>query len=208
MASFDPAYTRLSANEGGYVKHPRDKGGETYRGVARNSHPKWPGWAKIDRMKKAGATKTTLDADPELKRMVKEFFRDTYWKNFGPIANQSIAMILFDWAVLTRPQLAWDYAKAANKSASSPDGINKLSPREAEKFFNRFKEIREAHHRRRVAEDPDQGVFLDGWLNRNDSFKFSPSGKPEESPSTNWWPLVLAVGAGGLTVVTINHFRK
>jgi lysozyme family protein len=201
MADWNLAYARLSNNEGGYVNHPSDGGGETYRGVARKYHPDWEGWARIDSMKKRGAKKAELDADPALWTMVKEFFRKRYWLSFASIENQAIATILFDWAVLTRPALAWDYAKAANKKAVNAAAINRLTPSEAEKFFNRFKEIREAHHRRRVAEKTDQEVFLDGWLSRNDKFVYT---SPKESRS--WWPLGVGVAAGALAIVITKRY--
>ncbi|MDR1034997.1 MAG: hypothetical protein LBT40_00015 [Deltaproteobacteria bacterium] len=34
--------------EGGWANNPADSGGETFRGIARNFHKSWPGWA-IDR---------------------------------------------------------------------------------------------------------------------------------------------------------------
>ena len=51
MASFKEAWEETSAVEGGYVDDDDDRGGETYRGVARNFHPNWPGWDRIDAAK-------------------------------------------------------------------------------------------------------------------------------------------------------------
>ena len=51
MASFKEAWEETSAVEGGYVDDDDDRGGETYRGVARNFHPDWPGWDRIDAAK-------------------------------------------------------------------------------------------------------------------------------------------------------------
>ena len=39
MANFSDAYALTSAHEGGYVNDPVDRGGETYRGIARRYFP-------------------------------------------------------------------------------------------------------------------------------------------------------------------------
>ncbi|MFM7564688.1 MAG: glycosyl hydrolase 108 family protein, partial [Planctomycetota bacterium] len=39
MADFAIAFDETMINEGGYVDDPDDRGGETYRGVARRFHP-------------------------------------------------------------------------------------------------------------------------------------------------------------------------
>ena len=51
MADFSKAWGRSSVHEGGYAHLAGDAGGETYRGIARNFHPEWPGWKFIDRVK-------------------------------------------------------------------------------------------------------------------------------------------------------------
>ena len=41
MAEFSEAFTQTAAHEGGYSNDPLDRGGETYRGIARVHHPDW-----------------------------------------------------------------------------------------------------------------------------------------------------------------------
>lgn len=38
--NFDQAFDRLISNEGGYVKHPDDPGGETKFGISKRSYPR------------------------------------------------------------------------------------------------------------------------------------------------------------------------
>ena len=52
MADFKEAFELTLAHEGGYVKDPDDRGGETYKGIARRYNPGWSGWARIDKAKK------------------------------------------------------------------------------------------------------------------------------------------------------------
>jgi len=56
MADFDKYYPILLKAEGGYASAEfaakyNDKGGETYKGIARNFNPAWEGWAIIDAYK-------------------------------------------------------------------------------------------------------------------------------------------------------------
>ena len=46
-------YFPMLKREGFYNNDPDDMGGETYRGVARNYHPQWEGWAIVDARKQA-----------------------------------------------------------------------------------------------------------------------------------------------------------
>ena len=55
MAQFEPAFEKTMKFEGGYANNPADRGGETYRGIARKIWPGWNGWPLVDAAKqKAG----------------------------------------------------------------------------------------------------------------------------------------------------------
>lgn len=47
--NFLKSYDILIKHEGGYVNDPDDKGGETYKGIARKFNPDWKGWKIIDK---------------------------------------------------------------------------------------------------------------------------------------------------------------
>ena len=59
MASFKAQYNELIKREGNYhsgvIGGKVDKGGETYRGIARKYNPDWAGWKIIDSLKSKGA---------------------------------------------------------------------------------------------------------------------------------------------------------
>lgn len=75
--SFLKAYAATMGSEGGYSNNPKDSGGETYKGVARNMHPEWVGWAIIDESLKHGEP---LEAAPGLEEAIQQFYFDEFWK--------------------------------------------------------------------------------------------------------------------------------
>jgi len=98
---FDRAFAATMGREGGYVDHPDDPGGETYRGIARRSHPDWEGWSRIDLYKDSSAFPDVLDSDAYIKTAVRELYRRTYWQPVGgdQYTSPTVASEMFDMAV-------------------------------------------------------------------------------------------------------------
>lgn len=101
MAEFEPAVEKVLVHEGGYANIKADRGGETYKGIARKFHPKWPGWKLIDQAKEASGFPKSLNKNTSLHRHVKTLYRQQYWApiNGDKIPNQEIAEELFDTGV-------------------------------------------------------------------------------------------------------------
>lgn len=196
-AAFPPAYAHLYHYEGGWVHDPDDKGGETYRGIARKAWPSWKGWARVDILKGGRSvtaeTKKKINDDELLKSWTKEFFRVNYWDKyaFGLIADQSLAHITWDWTVATNSKLMASYAwTALGRSGNVPEAkqvvVEMSNAKDPKRVFERFKKLREAHHKNKVAKQPSQEKFLKGWLRRNDSFVYAGSDLTSGS-SIGWW---------------------
>lgn len=66
--------------EGGYVDDPDDRGGETYKGIARNHHPDWEGWTIIDEYKGHDNFPNVLEDSNDLQGLVFMFYRRTFWE--------------------------------------------------------------------------------------------------------------------------------
>lgn len=100
MADFKKAYEIVRAHEGGYANDPNDRGGETYKGIARKSFPNWPGWNIVDYYKKLGKI-TSLNRDAGLQEQVESFYKKNFWDilRLSMVQNQSIANELFDTGV-------------------------------------------------------------------------------------------------------------
>lgn len=81
---FTEALNNVMGSEGGYADLQGDKGGETYKGIARNFHPDWQGWSIIDSYKKLYPQEFTscLKNDIDLQKLVTKFYKQNYWDVF------------------------------------------------------------------------------------------------------------------------------
>ncbi len=185
---FDAALAQVLEHEGGYVDDPDDRGGETYRGIARRFHPDWPGWTRIDRAKRRADFPRCLDDDRELQAAVAELYRRLYWEPVGGdrLPDEALGIELMDTAVnmgvrraarflqealnlLNRNQRSWpdlvvdgwigDKSIAAlNKCLRGRNGRDWLL-----KVLNTLQAERYLDIMRR---DPSQERFARGWLKR------------------------------------------
>lgn len=103
MANFDIAFKKIMRAEGTYSNHPDDRGGETYKGIARNFHKEWKGWKTIDIYKKKFPDRfaSKLDKVDELQDAVKTFYKVNFWNilELDKCGSQKIANELFDDSV-------------------------------------------------------------------------------------------------------------
>lgn len=104
MADFLVAYAKLGPKEGGYANNSLDKGGETWKGIARNKHPQWQGWMLIDEAKSSPGFPENLKQFPALENEVQKFYQEEFW---GPIRGndlpQEISNELFESSVNVGP---------------------------------------------------------------------------------------------------------
>jgi len=104
MAKFEPAYEKTLANEGGYSNDPNDRGGETWKGIARKMHPQWPGFVLIDEVRKntnKDQFVRALSVDEELDQLVQDFYKAEFWDKLmlDKITSQDVANEIFDTAI-------------------------------------------------------------------------------------------------------------
>lgn len=101
MAQFSISYRKTSGHEGGYANHPSDRGGETYRGIARKRWQDWEGWPIVDRLKTESDFPQNLEIDPDISNLVVKFYHDNFWSqiNGDAIQQQEIADELYDTGV-------------------------------------------------------------------------------------------------------------
>ena len=174
MADFRSAFVRTLKFEGGYSNDPNDRGGETYRGIARKAWPSWEGWVTVDNLKYANLP---LDDNRQLQVQVEDFYRKNFW---NPIKGDSlpdpVASELFDCAVNCGIGTAVKFLQRA--IGVSDDGVFGTNTFRAVTthllrdgpgvLVENLKAQRRERYARIAENDPSQAKFLRGWLRRAD----------------------------------------
>jgi lysozyme family protein len=157
--TFEIALQFVLEHEGELANHPYDRGGLTYRGIARNAWPKWEGWKYIDK----GET-------PPLE-LVRKFYYENFWL---PLKCDSlpppIAIFLFDSAVGSGHVLPTRWLQRA--IGAKDDGIvgnetiQKAQQARPQAVVDSMLRRRILLYANIVRNDGRQNVFLAGWLRR------------------------------------------
>lgn len=177
MANFEKAYKRLGPNEGGYANHPNDRGGETWKGIARNFWPRWAGWVVVDGYKKESEFPKMLHHDQYLEELVQDFYKQNFWNtlNLDKLESQWVAENVFDAAVNCGTDTG---AKFLQRAVNELDGglvvdgkigplsLNAANSIDEETLVNEYVDIRLEYHRKIVERNPNQLVFYAGWKKR------------------------------------------
>ena len=192
---------KVLKHEGYYAFVPGDKGGETYRGIARNYHPKWPGWALIDKekMRYGGFLKRNHAVNhPLMRGYIQSFYKEKFWDRIymSKIKDENLQDIIFDAYVNSGGNAIRLLQNTLNKvfgKRLSVDGaqgiktvtaINSVNPQQ---LFEAYKQARESYYKS-IAKG-DNARFLEGWLNRLSAFNYKMVGISIAG--------LLAVGIGG-----------
>ena len=161
---FAPLLKKL---EGGFVNHPNDKGGPTNKGVTLSTFRKY-----------FGKTKTVNDLKNITNEQWRYIFKKGYWDRWkaDEIKNQSIAELLVDWTYcsgvygIKYPQQVLGVVTDGVVGPKTIAAINNYPNQE--ELFNRLWNRRKKHYEDICKKNPSQKVFLRGWLNRLNHFKF------------------------------------
>lgn len=147
--------------EGGFVDNPNDLGGATNKGITQRTYNSF-------RIKKRLATKSVkYITDTE----VHEIYEIMYWKPCNAeLMKLPLAVVQFDTAVLFGVGGAVKFLQEAlGVTADGIFGPGTAAALQANNNKQTAKEMIEKRivfHNKRVAENPSQKVFLQGWLNR------------------------------------------
>ena len=166
MADYTKLIPIIKKWEGGYSDNPNDRGGATNSGVTLAVY-----------QSVYGKNKTKND----LKKMTSDqwnyIFTKLYWNKWkaDEIKNQSIANILVDWVWMSG---LGTIKKIQSLFGLTADGIvgNKtisyINSHDQEEIFNKILNRRKQFYESLVKNNPSQKVFLKGWMNRLNTFKF------------------------------------
>lgn len=194
MEDFNIAYDITRKTEGGWHNasgvNSADKGGETFKGIARKYWGTWKGWVIIDSLKQKPGFPGTALSDPTLNQLVREFFKVNFWDplRLSQIKYQPIKNELFDTGVNTG---VWEAARMLQRSLNilnrgqrswknvTVDGkigpqtlltLASLSEKDLRFVFNMLNILQGMHYVGIIEKDrdEDQEDFIRGWMERLD----------------------------------------
>lgn len=167
MADFAKYAPKLIRLEGGYVYHPADKGGPTNAGVTLRTYQDFYGEDK---------TKDDLKDIPygEWCHIMKV----GYWDKCkaDKIENQSLAELIADWCVnsgTTAIRRVQEIVGCKPDGIVGPITLSLINSNDPKSLHERIWNARHQHYINIVKRDPSQKVFMNGWMNRLNQFKFN-----------------------------------
>jgi lysozyme family protein len=177
MADFKTALAKTLVHEGGYSNNPADAGGETYKGVSRHVHPTWAGWAIIDDYRHQPNFPRNLEGDASLQLLVQRVYSDLYWLNiYTEITSQPLAEKLFDMGVLmgVKTSIRLLQISLSKTITVVTDGVFGQKTLEevnnsSEGLLAGYRVVLIQHFINIVNNNPEDGVFVQGWINRVNS---------------------------------------
>lgn len=172
MADFEKSIPHILKWEGGYVWHPADPGGETNMGITDRLDGKVDGMIDLDGDKEGDVSVKDLTIE-----QAKHVYKNRFWVAMrgDEINDQSVADIMLDSFV----NMGYNGLKIVQREAGvTSDGvigpkslyaINHAAPRV---LFEQIKDARKSYYIRLAERKERMKVFLKGWLNRVDDFKY------------------------------------
>jgi lysozyme family protein len=155
---FTKSINIILENEGGYVNHPSDPGGETRFGIAKKFYP-----------------------DLDIKNLTRNqaieiYFRD-YWSkmNLHNIYDENLVLQVFDMGVNAGIRTAIKIVQRIVEA--EPDGIigeetTTLINDYQDDLLELYKQERKKYYFDLARRKPALRVFLKGWINRIDNTHF------------------------------------
>lgn len=172
MNAFDGAIQFVLANEGGLNEDRRDRGGITNFGLSANFLRSFGNRYDFNRNGIVEDDIKNLTRDQAI-----EIYREHFWLPiYEKVLTQYVCNYIFDMAVSMSPAVAHKivqratWACAKQKDYIKDDGIFGDQTLHAVNrsifIYPVMMSERAGYYRMRAAKEPDQQVFLDGWLAR------------------------------------------
>lgn len=139
-------------NEGGYVNHLSDPGGETNMGITKREYPQ-------------------LDIKNLTKNQAVEIYYDDYWlrMNLTGVLNESLILHIFDMGVnagiRTAIKMVQRLVNTRVDGYVGDDTTNKINSYDGD-LLGLYIQKRKSYYTSLVTRKPELKVFLKGWLNR------------------------------------------
>jgi lysozyme family protein len=154
---FNEVVNIVLRNEGGYVDHPNDPGGETNFGITKRNYPH-------------------LDIKNLTREQAREIYRKDYWEpmRLNGLDNEELILHVFDMGVNAGIRTAIKILQRL--VLTKDDGIigpitTELVNRSTVDLVDLYKAERRKYYCDLVRRKPDLAVFLNGWMNRVEKTK-------------------------------------
>lgn len=159
--------------EGGFVNHPNDKGGATNIGITLKTYTYYRNLKGIPKPSVSDLKNISFEEWIDILKTL-------YWDRWQAdnINNQSIANLLVDWVWgsgvygIKYPQQLLHVVVDGIVGVNTLTAINNYTNQE--ELFHKLWNRRKQHFESIVQRDPSQKVFLKGWMNRLNDYKFEP----------------------------------
>jgi len=171
MAKIELLVPKTLKWEGGFVNHLNDKGGATNKGITIGT---FTHYRKLKGLPQPSVNDLKNISNEEWMDVLKTLYWDR-WKA-DKINNQSIANFLVDWVWasgvygIKYPQQVLGVVSDGIVGIRTLTAINEY-PNQRE-LFQKLWDRRKQHFESIVQRDPSQKVFLKGWMNRLNDYKF------------------------------------
>jgi lysozyme family protein len=154
MADFTQAVQKTLIHEGGFVNNPHDSGGATKYGITQADMP--------------GVNIKNLTQEQAVA-----YYQEHYWKPlYSQINDQPLAEKLFDMGVLAGVKTAVRVLQLTMQSETAivPDGEfgeqTLADVNQETDLLPRYRTMLIQHFINIVNNKPEDGVFVQGWINR------------------------------------------
>ena len=179
MANFDIAYNIVIGHEGGYQDSPNDINGNynslgqlvgTNFGISAPVYESFLGYPPT----KSDMQNMSIDT-------AKAIYKTRFWDDIkgDQINSQQVANIFFDGRVnhgRTGTKIMQRILGVADDGVVGPITLNAINTANPQWLFNQYKAEREAFYNYLVDNNAGFSVFLNGWLNRINSFNYVATG--------------------------------
>ncbi len=175
MASFAAFFATLLKHEGGFVDDPDDPGGATNKGITMETF-------RRTAQRYLGIEPTLANLKALTDEQAGKIYKPLSWDDVrgDDIDLQELANIVFDFQVNAGDRSSKLLQQVINDLGAKPplviDGqigpgtLRALKAADQKAVYRRFKQGRIDYYKDLVAKRPSLGKFLNGWLNRVNSF--------------------------------------
>lgn len=223
MAKFNLYYPKLEGYEGGYVSAQTaakigDKGGETYKGIARNFNKDWAGWKIIDNYKALHGTPAynSIIPDAKLNSMAKEHSKTQYWDvlKLDQVKDQSVAEAMGDFGFNSGPgapikavQKILKLEQDGKIGSETIAAINKANPK---RLFNEIQAYRVEYIRNSSLSDKLKNQLIDNRVSKMIyETQVAPLIRIGQAITNNWvTTIVVSAAIAGITIGVIKLVQK